>query len=399
MMDTAETLPMVLDAALTPAEADELVRHESAIERGARTFIEVGNALAAIRDKRLYRGPYQTFEDYCRARWGMGRRYANRIVEAAEVAERLGPHGPKPTMEAQIRPLTQLKPEQQREVWDKAVASVPADDVPTPKIVEKIAREVRGDVTAPATEPAREAPAPIKKLTARTQAHVAGTRYQTLIVNAAGMPADTLGNLPVGRLAEVSATIYLTAEAGDLAAAFMALDDWGFTIETVLTICTPDAKFGRYFHGSAGFVVVANRAKRDGRLPMKPGVIMADRDDRGHPDAFYRLVLSSTSGPYLEMFPRTFREHVSVWGEETPIDAAPQDEARGDDWDRLNTKERVRRVLSDGVWRTAAEIASIVGVDAAVVSARCRELTDPKDPDQRERKGKGQIQRFRLLAG
>jgi hypothetical protein len=56
---------------------------ETTIERGLKTFVEVGNALAEIRDSRLYRESYATFEDYCRERWGMSKRHAVSCIAAA----------------------------------------------------------------------------------------------------------------------------------------------------------------------------------------------------------------------------------------------------------------------------------------------------------------------------
>lgn len=49
------------------------------------TFVEVGEALLRIRDGRLYRDSYATFEDYCRDRWGFGERRGRQLIEAAEV--------------------------------------------------------------------------------------------------------------------------------------------------------------------------------------------------------------------------------------------------------------------------------------------------------------------------
>ena len=60
--------------------------------------------------QRLYRDTHPTFEDYCRERWGMSRRYANRQIEAAGVAETLTPIGAIPN-EAQARELAPLKNE------------------------------------------------------------------------------------------------------------------------------------------------------------------------------------------------------------------------------------------------------------------------------------------------
>lgn len=91
---------------------------EKVIAEGLTTFIEVGNALITIRDQRLYRKRFDTFEAYCHQRWSMSRRHANRLIEAAEVVGALGPIGPNPTNEAQARALAPLKddPEKMAEV-------------------------------------------------------------------------------------------------------------------------------------------------------------------------------------------------------------------------------------------------------------------------------------------
>ena len=50
-----------------------LAELETVIESGIRTFVDVGRALLEIRDSRLYRESYPTFDEYCRERWGFGR--------------------------------------------------------------------------------------------------------------------------------------------------------------------------------------------------------------------------------------------------------------------------------------------------------------------------------------
>ncbi len=97
---------------------------ETVIEKGLSTFIEVGNALLEIRDNRLYREFHSTFEDYCRERWGFNRAHAYRFIDAAETIKNLSPIGDiLPATESQARPLSQLPPEQQREVWQQVVNS------------------------------------------------------------------------------------------------------------------------------------------------------------------------------------------------------------------------------------------------------------------------------------
>jgi hypothetical protein len=59
---------------------------EATIEAGVRTFVDVGLALLEIRDTRLYRASYPTFDAYCRERWAFSRVRAHQLIEGAEVA-------------------------------------------------------------------------------------------------------------------------------------------------------------------------------------------------------------------------------------------------------------------------------------------------------------------------
>ena len=109
---------------LTPEMAD-LMEWEKPIEAGLRSFVEVGNALAAIRDGKKYKAAgYTTFDDYCRQRWGIGRHYANRSIAAAAVIGEMVPRGTTvlPETERQVRPLAAVAdPEERAAIWEQAV--------------------------------------------------------------------------------------------------------------------------------------------------------------------------------------------------------------------------------------------------------------------------------------
>lgn len=126
---------------LNEEESNELLIYEEVIQLGLKTFVEVGNALLAIRDKRLYREEFATFEEYCKERWGMDRRNAYRHIEAAEVVSNIEmwsmDHKPKNVRQA--RPLTKLEPEVQREAWSEVVEKH-GDNI-TAKKVEKVVDE------------------------------------------------------------------------------------------------------------------------------------------------------------------------------------------------------------------------------------------------------------------
>ena len=85
------------------------------MERGLATFVEVGRALAEIRDQRLYRASHRTFEEYCHERWLLSRTRAYRLIDAAAVVSPIG-DGQPPKNEAQARELVPLLREDEQEV-------------------------------------------------------------------------------------------------------------------------------------------------------------------------------------------------------------------------------------------------------------------------------------------
>jgi len=103
-------------------ESHELERCEVVIKQGLKTFIEVGQALMTIKEKRLYRINFKTFEDYCIERWAISKPRAYQLIDAANVIIGLSTMvDVLPESERQIRPLTRLEPEIQKEVWKEVV--------------------------------------------------------------------------------------------------------------------------------------------------------------------------------------------------------------------------------------------------------------------------------------
>ena len=66
MVITPEVVPT---RELTPAESKLLSTLERKIGKGLKVFVEVGEALAAISDKRLYRQTHGNYADYCQDHW------------------------------------------------------------------------------------------------------------------------------------------------------------------------------------------------------------------------------------------------------------------------------------------------------------------------------------------
>jgi len=120
---------------------------EGVIERGLSTFVDVGRALLTIRDSKLYRQQYPTFEAYCKERWGLIQSRVYQMMDAAQVVGLLAESSTiveLPKNEAQTRPLASLPPEMQEEAWERAVETAPVGKV-TAAIVQESVDEVLSD--------------------------------------------------------------------------------------------------------------------------------------------------------------------------------------------------------------------------------------------------------------
>jgi hypothetical protein len=120
-----------------PGVLPSLADCEDVIARGLTTFVEVGQALATIRDERLYRGDYASFEDYCQGRWGFSRVRAHQMIDASKIVQTLT------TVNTDLPPI-----ESERQA--RALGAVVKQDGPeaAAEVLEEVAAE--GPVTAAA---------------------------------------------------------------------------------------------------------------------------------------------------------------------------------------------------------------------------------------------------------
>ncbi len=175
----------VVTEELTPEEESDRLHLERKVERA---FYEAGSALRELRDRQLYRSTHKSFEEYCCDRFGFKRRHPYQLIDAANVVDNLiacapteeskmcangaqnemSPNGAQeksstigaqkemvtngaqilPTSERQVRPLTKLEPEQQREAWAKAVESA-GGKVPSGRIVKDVVQRIRERTRVP----------------------------------------------------------------------------------------------------------------------------------------------------------------------------------------------------------------------------------------------------------
>ena len=102
-----------------------LVEAEAVIERGMKTYLEMGRAMKAIQDGELYKeAGYPDFVSYCTGRWGYRQAQVYNLIAGAEVVDTLSTNveTPAPANEGQARELHRLikQPEQMAEGWAEA---------------------------------------------------------------------------------------------------------------------------------------------------------------------------------------------------------------------------------------------------------------------------------------
>jgi hypothetical protein len=138
---------------LTTAEKTRLAELESAVQTHLESFLTVGRSLCEIRNRRLYRQHFATFEDYCARKWGFSGSRGLDLVRSASVAEHLlagpaasdGEDAPLPPdlSPDTLRPLQKLEPELQSACWRLASRIT---DHPTNHVVSKIVRTVQNAI-------------------------------------------------------------------------------------------------------------------------------------------------------------------------------------------------------------------------------------------------------------
>ena len=133
-----------------------------AIEKGWKVFVEVGSALREIRNSRLYREDYDSWEAFCREVVGMSKTEANRQILDVEVVESLqAPNGvidsalQLPENRAQARALALEKdPAERQRIWQQLVGN-PEENPITAKAIESVISRARDgeDTKNPAPPP------------------------------------------------------------------------------------------------------------------------------------------------------------------------------------------------------------------------------------------------------
>jgi hypothetical protein len=115
---------------LTDVEQEDFERLEDVIRVNYKSTYELAAAMAEIRNRRLHREFYNTFEEYCKERWKYSRSYCERLADMDGVIQDLkGYEGSDvmPRNELQARVFVSLNKDQRVELLKTVLAESKTD--------------------------------------------------------------------------------------------------------------------------------------------------------------------------------------------------------------------------------------------------------------------------------
>jgi hypothetical protein len=74
---------------LSAQEVKKLAECEKAIQENNQSFFLAGKALLEIRDGKLHKAEFTSFNEYCEGRWGFSGSHARRLIEAYQLVTML----------------------------------------------------------------------------------------------------------------------------------------------------------------------------------------------------------------------------------------------------------------------------------------------------------------------
>lgn len=312
---------------ITLDERSRLYQLEETIRQGLNTFVDVGNALLEIRDKRLYRQEYSTFEEYCREQWNIKRQRAYELMGAADVVKNLSEISDKlPLRESHVAPLASLEPEEQVEAWKRVITSTPEGKV-TASIVLKAVKEVEREKRIERRQERIESTPVIPngkynviyadppwKYTFGFDIHGAADRHYST------MSIDELCELPIRDLTEDNAVLFMWTTSPKLFDSYAVIKAWGFEYKTSFVWDKVKHVMGHYNSVRHEFLLLCTR----GSFPkqsdtLHDSVIEIERSDEHSEKPEYFRQLIETMYPLskkIELFARKTVDGWDGWGNE-----------------------------------------------------------------------------------
>lgn len=292
---------------------------EGIIQRGMATFIEVGLSLLAIREGKKYRElGYTDFEVYMEERWGIGKSYGWRLLNAGYIGSEISTLVEKiPTHETQVKPLTRLgnwkepAPEKWVEAWEAACDLAGETQQPTEKEVKYVVDQML--YVEPPPIPTGE----FRVIYADPPWEFDNSGFdQSAAAHYPTMPTAQIALLEIP--ASDNAVCFMWATNAMLEDALEVMNTWDFDYKSNF-VWTKDTgpTIGFYTTSRHELLLIGTRGQ--GMLPEVRPLSIIKGEVKEHsrkPEVVYDLIESMYDGPYLEMFARSGRQDWTSWGNE-----------------------------------------------------------------------------------
>jgi N6-adenosine-specific RNA methylase IME4 len=322
---------------ITLDERSRLYQLEETIRQGLNTFVDVGNALLEIRDKRLYRQEYSTFEEYCNKQWNFTKQRVYQLMDSASVMDTLQKSTTVdffPTSERQARPLASLETDEQVEVWQQIVEDSLENNITANVVLNAVKNysqkkrdERRQERIENITEivannkpvdgigvfPVIYADPPWQYDHPISDSRKIENQYPT-------MPIEEIYALPVEKISAPDCILFLWVTTPFLEKGLRVLGAWGFDYRTSMVWVKPSIGPGQWVRQRHEYLLIGVR----GNIPTPEGknkpdsVIEAPREEHSKkPEVVYNIIESMYPElPKVELFCRNPREGWVAWGNE-----------------------------------------------------------------------------------
>jgi N6-adenosine-specific RNA methylase IME4 len=136
------------------------------------------------------------------------------------------------------------------------------------------------------------------------------------------MTTEQIAALPVGKLADSDAHLWLWVTNATLFAGQTVMRAWGFTYRSCLTWVKPGLGLGSsYLRNNTEHLLLGTKGRARIRYRSQPTWLYAPKQDHSHkPEEQYAVIERCSPGPYLELFARRKRVGWQAWGNEVTSD-------------------------------------------------------------------------------
>lgn len=129
---------------LSQPESSRLLQLEEEIAEDLKAVFRIGVNLMEIRDNKLWRENFKSFEDYCNDKWSKGSNWARKMIKAVKVQDVVPIEN-----EWQARQLVDLSDDKKVEVFNRAVDEVSDPALVTGSQLKRIKQSVLAEEVEP----------------------------------------------------------------------------------------------------------------------------------------------------------------------------------------------------------------------------------------------------------